>query len=109
MSSRARLRGAGVGHHLPEHYVGQAALEGAHGFHRGFPGGDFAVVLGAALGGVAELDYRHDVRHAVDLPVPGAGLAVPDVVAGGGVDRRGPVPGGEVATVREPGDIGDLH
>lgn len=35
----------------------QAAFEGAHRFHRGFPGGDFAVVVGAAFGRVAELDH----------------------------------------------------
>jgi hypothetical protein len=109
VSSRTRLRAAGISHYLPEHHVGQAAFERAHGFHRGFPGGDFSVVIGAAFGGVAELDHGHDVQHAVDLPVPGAGQAVPDVVAGGGIDRRGPVPGGEVAPVGEPGYVTDLH
>jgi len=108
VSSRTRLRGAGIGHDLPEHHIGQAAFEGAHRFHRGFPGGDLAVVAGAALGSVAELDHGHDVQHAVDLPVPRAGQAVPDVVAGGGVDGRGAVLGGEVAAVGEPGDVADL-
>jgi hypothetical protein len=31
-----------------------------------------------------------------------------DLVAGGGVDRRSAVPGGEVAPVREPGDVAGL-
>jgi hypothetical protein len=34
-----------------------------------FPGGDFAVVVGAAFGGVAELGDGHDVQEPVDLAV----------------------------------------
>ena len=58
--------------------------------------------------GVAEMDGGHDVQDPVDLPVPGARESVPDVVAGGGVDGCGAVPGGEVVVVREPGDVADL-
>ena len=46
-------------------------------------------VVGAALGGAAELDDSHDVQHAVDLAVACPGQAVADLVAGGRVDRRG--------------------
>jgi hypothetical protein len=33
---------------------------------------------------------------------------VADLLAGGGVDRCGAVPGREVGVVREPGDVADL-
>ena len=48
------------------------------------------------------------MQHPVDLPVPGPGEPVPDLVAGGGIDRGGAVPGGEVGAVGEPGDLADL-
>jgi hypothetical protein len=48
------------------------------------------------------------VQHPVDLPVPGAGEPVSDLVAGGRVDGCGAVPGGDVRLVREPGDVADL-
>ena len=54
---------------------GQPAFERAHRFHRCFPGGDFAVVVGAAISGVAELDDGHDVQSPVDLPVAGPGIS----------------------------------
>ena len=72
------------------------------------PSALLAVVVGAALGGVAELDGGHDVQDPVDLPVPAARQPVSDVVAGGGVDGCGAVPGGEVVAVGEPGDVADL-
>src|SRR5215813_1698553 len=67
--SRARLPCPVVEDHLVVDDVGQAAFEGAHGFPGCFAGGDFAVVVGAAFGGVAELDDGHDVQRAVDLAV----------------------------------------
>jgi hypothetical protein len=48
------------------------------------------------------------VQHPVDLPVAGPGQPVADLVTGGGVDRRGAVPGGEVPPGREPGDVTGL-
>jgi hypothetical protein len=48
------------------------------------------------------------VQRAADLPVAGARQAVPDVLAGRGVDRRGYVLGREVGHVREAGDVTDL-
>ena len=69
VSSRARPRSAGIRRELPEHHVREPALQAPHGLHRRFPGGDLTVVVGAALGGMAELDHRHDVQGAVDLPV----------------------------------------
>ena len=41
--------------------------------------------------------------------LPGPGQPVADLVAGGGVDRRGAVPRGEVRFGGEPGHVGDLH
>ena len=67
-----------------------------------------AVEVGAALGGVAQLDGGHDVQHPVDLSVPAAREPVAHVVAGGGVDGCGAGPGREVVAVREPGDVADL-
>ena len=40
--------------------------------------------------------------------LPLAGQPVPDLVAGGGVEGCGAVPGREVGLVREPGDVADL-
>jgi hypothetical protein len=50
-------------------------------------GGFLPVVVGAALGAVAQLHGRHDVQHLVDLPVPASGHSMADVVTGGCVDR----------------------
>jgi hypothetical protein len=72
VSSRARPRSAGVGPHLPEYDVGEAAFEGAHGFHRGFPGGELAPEVGASCGVVAQLDDPGDVEDMVEAAVPGA-------------------------------------
>jgi hypothetical protein len=54
---------------------------------------------------VPQLDDSHDVQDAVDLPVPCAGEAVADLIAGGRVDRRGAVPRREVCFGGEPGDV----
>src|SRR4051794_17920308 len=57
---------------------------------------------GAAFGGVPQLHGGHDVQRPVDLPVPGPGEPVADLVAGGGVDEGGAVPGREVRPAGEP-------
>jgi hypothetical protein len=66
--------------------VGEPALQAAHGLVGGLPGSDFAVVVGAARGGVAQRDHGHHARCLAGLAVPAAGEPVPDVVSGGGVD-----------------------
>jgi hypothetical protein len=58
-----------VENHLAVDDVGEPSFESAHCFHGCFPGGDFAVVVGAAFGGVAELGDGHDVQEPVDLAV----------------------------------------
>jgi hypothetical protein len=63
---------------------GEPPFEGAHCFHRRLPGGDLAVVVGAAFGVVTELGDGHDVQGAVDLAVARPGQAVADVVTGRG-------------------------
>ena len=73
MSSRARPRSFGVVDHLSVDHIGESAFEGAYGFHWCLTGGEFASVVGAAFGVVAELDDGHDVQDAVDPPVPGSG------------------------------------
>lgn len=108
MSSRTRPHSDGVVDHLPVDHVGQAAFEAAHGFHRGLAGGEFAPVVAAAFGVMAELDDGHDVQHPVDAPVPGPGQAVTFLVAGGRLDRGGAVAGGEVRGGAEPGDVADV-
>ena len=109
MSSRAcRSVPRPVVEHRAVDDVGEASFEAAHGFVGGFAARLLAVVVGAAFGGVAELDDGHDVQDPVDLPVPASGEPVADVVAGGGVDGGGAGPGREVAAVGEPGDVADL-
>ena len=66
------------------------------------------IVVGAALGLVPQLHYRHDVQNPVDAPVPGAGEPVAGLVAGGRVQRRGAVPGGEPVASGEPADVADV-
>src|SRR5665811_2284323 len=79
--------------------VGQASLQAAHGLVVALPGGHFPVVVGASFGAVAELNDGHHVEHHVDLSVPAAGEPVVLSVPGGHIDRGGPGPGREVATV----------
>jgi len=93
---------------VPIDDVGQPSFQRAHGFVGGLAVGLLPVEVGPSFGGVAQLDGGHDVQGAVDLPVPGLGQALADLVAGGGVDRCGAVPGGDVGAVRESGDVGDL-
>jgi hypothetical protein len=65
-------------------------------------------IVGAAFGVVPELDDGHDVQHPVVAPVAGPGEAVALLVAGGGVDRGGAVPGREVPGDGEAGNVGDV-
>src|SRR5688500_8788795 len=108
MSSRARPDGFGVGDHPSVDDVGESAFQGSHGFHRSLAGGEFAPVVAAAFGVAPELDHGHDVQDAVDAPVPGSGQAVPVLVAGGGVNRCGAVPGREVSAAGEAADVTDV-
>jgi hypothetical protein len=48
------------------------------------------------------------VQRVVDPPVPGAGEAVADLVAGGGVDRGGAVVAGEGVLSGEPCHVAGL-
>ncbi len=53
---------------------GEPSFQASHGFDRGLSGGDFPFVVGpAGTVAMSELDDRHDVQRAVDLPVAGAG------------------------------------
>jgi hypothetical protein len=93
--SRARLFGSVcVGHQLSVDDVGESPFEAAPGFQRGLAGGELAPVVGAALGVVAQLDYRGDVQNVVHPPVPGPRQPVPDLLAGGCVQGGGAGPGG---------------
>ena len=103
MSSRARPVGFCVVDHLLVDDIGQSSFQAAHGFHRGLAGGELAPVVATAFGVVAQLDDGHDVQDPVDAPVPGAGEPVTLLVAGGGVERCGAVPGGEVPAVWRSG------
>src|SRR5439155_9585559 len=80
----------------------------AHGFHRALARGEFAAVVGAALGVVAQLDDGHDVQDPVDAPVPGPRQPVTPLVAGGRIDGGGAVPGCEVVTAGEAADVADV-
>jgi len=66
VASRACLRCPVVEDHLVVDDVGEPTLEGAHGFHGCLPGGNLAVVVGAAFAvAVAELDDGHDRQAPV--------------------------------------------
>ena len=73
-----------------------------------FPAAILRVVVGAAFGRVAQLDDGHDVQHPVDPPVAGARQPVPLLLAGGGIQWRGAVPGREVVPAGEPVDVADV-
>src|SRR5690606_18474362 len=106
--SRARLSIIGVGDQASVDDVGQAALEAAQGLEGCLPGGEFASVVGAAFGVVAQLDDRGDVDDVVHPSVAGAREPVADLFTGGGVQGGGPGPGGEPVAVGEPGDVTDV-
>jgi hypothetical protein len=109
VSSRTRHRGVRrFVEHLSIDHIGQPSFEGAHGLHRRPAGGESAPVVGAAWRIAAELDDGHDVQDPVDAPVPGPGQAVALLVAGGGVQGCGAVPGGEVAAAGEAVDVADV-
>ena len=55
-----------VGGQLAVEDIGEPAFEAAQGFHRCLAGGEFASVVGASLGVVADLDDGHDVQDPVD-------------------------------------------
>jgi hypothetical protein len=61
-----------------------------------------------SVGVTAQLNDGHDVQNPVDAPVPGPREAVAVLVAGGGIDRGGAVPGGEVTAAGEPADVTDV-
>ena len=89
-------------------HVGQVPFEGTDGLHRRLALSQAAAVVGAAGRVVAELDDGHDVQDPVDAPVAGPGQAVALLVTGGGFDRGGAVPGGEVRRGAEPVDVADV-
>ena len=60
---------AGVGDEVAVDDVGEPSLERADCFFGGLAFGDFAVVVGATEGVVAELCDRDDVDRPVQLPV----------------------------------------
>jgi len=57
---------------------------------------------------VAQLNDGHDVQDQVDATVARAGEPVAALLAGGGVQRRGAVPGREVPAAGEAGDVIDV-
>jgi hypothetical protein len=94
---------------LPVDDVGQAAFEAAQRFLGGLALEPLALVV-ATPGrvGLAQLGDGHHVQRVIQPPVPGAGKAVADLLAGRHVDGRGAVVGGEVMPRREPVDGLDL-
>jgi hypothetical protein len=89
-------------------WPGQPSFEAPDGFHGCLAGGELAAVAGAAFGVVAQLHDGHDVQYPVDAPVPGPREPVTLLLAGGGIDGRGAIPGGEMAAVSEAGDVTDV-
>jgi hypothetical protein len=109
VSSRARFQPPFlVGDELAVDDVGKPSFECPDGFHGGLAGGEFAAVVGTAVGVVAQLHDGHDVQHPVDAPVACPGEAVPLLLSGGGVQWCGAVPGREVPAGGEAGDVSDV-
>ena len=98
----------GVVDEVAEDDVGEPSFQGTHRLHGGLALGLAAVEVGAARSWIPELDGGHDVQGPVDLAVPGPREPVPDLVAGGGVDECGAVPGRKVVAVGESRDVADL-
>jgi hypothetical protein len=72
----------------------------------GHPLADLLLVVDAALGAaVADLGDGGHVDGVVELSVPAPGEPVNLPVAGGDLDRRGAVIGGEVVAAREAVDV----
>ena len=93
-----------VGKELAVDGVGNPSFEAAHRLHAGLTG-DLASVVGLAFGVEPDLGGRCDVEHVVGLAVTGAGEAVSDLFAGGGVERGGAGPGGEAVVVGAAGNV----
>ena len=73
------------------------------------PSASFLVVVGAALAvPVADLGDRGHVDGVVEPPVPAPAQPVDLARAGGHLDRRGPVVGGEVVPAAEAGHVADV-
>ena len=110
MPSRARAACCwlGVGGQPPVDGIRQAPAQAAHRFHAGLPGGELALVVGAARSVIAQLDDACHIQHVVQPAIPGAGQAVAGVLSAGGVDGGGASPGGEVVAVGEAGDVADV-
>jgi hypothetical protein len=72
-----------------------------------FPGGAFALVVGAAGGVVADLGDGHDVQAGIELAVSGSGQPVAHDVTGGHLDRRGAGVGSKRRRGRESADVAD--
>ena len=108
LPSRALGCGApGVFLQAAEDSVADLAFERAQRLFRGFAFGQFLVVVGAALGvPVADLGDRGHVDGVVEPPVPAPGQPVDLPRAGGHLDRRGAVVGGEVVPAAEAGTRG---
>lgn len=94
---------AGVGDELFVDGVGQASFEAADGLLGCFAVGEFASVVGAALGVVVELDDGHDVQDSVDASVAGSGESMALVIAAGCVDGCCAVAAGEVVVSGDSG------
>jgi hypothetical protein len=96
-----------VGDELAVDHVGQPPFEAAQGLSVTLACGAFALVVGPTGGVPAELGDGHDVQAGVQLPIPGAGQAMTDDVAGGHFDRCGAVERGERGGGAEAGDRAD--
>jgi hypothetical protein len=84
MPSRARALATdfplpGIGDRAAEDDVGESPLWASQRFERGLAGREFASVVDAALGVVAQLDDGRDVQDVVEPAVAGAGEPVADL------------------------------
>src|SRR5215470_6089719 len=89
--------------------VADLPLQRAQGLFRGLALGQLLVVVGAAGAvPVADLFDRGHVDGVVEPPVPAPAQPVDLARAGGHLDRRGAVVGGEVIPAAEAGHVADV-
>ena len=100
---------AGIGLQAGVDGVADLPLQRPHGLFRGLALSQFLLVIRAALAvAVADLGDRGHVDGVVQPPVPAPGQPVNLTAAGGHLDGRGAVIGGEAVPAGEPGHVLDV-
>jgi len=89
--------------------VADLPFQRAQGLFRGLALDQLLIVIGAALAvPVADLGDRGHADGMVESAVPAPGQPADRPLAGGHLDRRGAVAGGEVVPAGKPGHVADV-